>query len=710
MKNPSNRKAVPKTTESAGWVHELAQYVSHDSHSVLYFDDGKKKYNTKQEPLTDALIDTHLSGGQEIGVHLLDKSGKAHCLVLDFDDHGGENQRLVDGTVRYYALRLDHEGINHIVERSRSGTGYHIWLVFEKAKRYDVLRKMALQLLATIPFGDSHLVEGAGGVAKGQIEIFPKGSSVGSSNIALPGAGASARLELKNGELIESDRGDIPLVKDRSPGPRTQKSKADREAAFETLADHLDASDYDQWTRMGHLLIATFGKDDDWAKSSWIEWSQTAPNADPLPKLEEKWDRHFAANPRMSEASFWFAAKNAGYAGPLPFTQRDRDRLAVLERIADVPTIRSREGETFAEIAPRLYVEVTSKAFESHLRRVAWEDSTMLSGEIVQQIQATLDALPANRADMHLRFAKTDLCYFHLGDEEATVIEIDANGWRVAEEPPVRFRQGDGNLPLPMPMEGTHEELRSFFNVDDENLPFLLAFIVSCFLRPGRAMPIAVLTGPAGSAKSTLLEFIVSLIDPKIGVKAGLPKKEDDLVVAAHNGAIVSYDNASTLARLSDELCRLATGGGLRKRTLYTDNEVTAIDVIRPIIISGIDPTVYAQDLIERLLVIELTPPDRYIDDEDLGHKFEEARPRLLGFLLNLVSRVMPLLDNIEVGEVRMAGFARIGEAVSRVLGWQAGWFAAQYKAMIEVQADEAADSDCALSASSLPTHPPPAL
>ena len=198
-------------------------------------------------------------------------------------------------------------------------------------------------------------------------------------------------------------------------------------------------------------------------------------------------------------------------------------------------------------------------------------------------------------------------------------------------------------------------------------------------------------------AKSTALQFTIDLLDPKIGAKAGMPKSEDDLVVAAHSSAVVSFDNATTLAKLSDPLCRLATGGGTRKRELYTDGEVFALDVIRPVIISGIDPTMYQQDLIDRVVLIEMVPPNRRIDDEELAEQFDRARPRILGGFLTLCSQVIAKLGEIDLGgdAPRMAAFARVGEAVARILGHEPGWFVAEYRQMVHLNAREAADGDC---------------
>ena len=55
----------------------------------------------------------------------------------------------------------------------------------------------------------------------------------------------------------------------------------------------------------------------------------------------------------------------------------------------------------------------------------------------------------------------------------------------------------------------------------------------------------------------------------------------------------MSFDNVDTLARLSDALCRLSTGGGLSKRKLYSDGDVFSVDAMRPVLIAGLDPTFY---------------------------------------------------------------------------------------------------------------------
>src|SRR5262245_55179460 len=59
-----------------------------------------------------------------------------------------------------------------------------------------------------------------------------------------------------------------------------------------------------------------------------------------------------------------------------------------------------------------------------------------------------------------------DRLYLDLCDEHWRVVEIDATGWRVIDNPPVRLRRAAGMQALPMPVAGgSVETLRSFLNV-----------------------------------------------------------------------------------------------------------------------------------------------------------------------------------------------------------------------------------------------------
>jgi hypothetical protein len=83
---------------------------------------------------------------------------------------------------------------------------------------------------------------------------------------------------------------------------------------------------------------------------------------------------------------------------------------------------------------------------------------------------------------------------------------------------------------------------------------------------PDKPYPIIAVSGPAGAAKSSFAEFVRTMIDPNEVSLIGMPRRED-LPAFAKNNAILCFDNLSTIsAYLSDDLCRLATGGGVGGR------------------------------------------------------------------------------------------------------------------------------------------------
>jgi hypothetical protein len=98
-----------------------------------------------------------------------------------------------------------------------------------------------------------------------------------------------------------------------------------------------------------------------------------------------------------------------------------------------------------------------------------------------------------------------------------------------------------------------------------------------------------------------------SLVDPSAVPLRTQPRKEEDLIIAAHNSWLIALDNLSGLAPwLSDGLCRIATGGGFGTRELYTNKDESLIDVQRPTILNGIDDIATRQDLIDRSIIINL--------------------------------------------------------------------------------------------------------
>ena len=287
-------------------------------------------------------------------------------------------------------------------------------------------------------------------------------------------------------------------------------------------------------------------------------------------------------------------------------------------------------------------------------------------------------------ASVHVRVGGLDgRLYLDLCDETWRAVEIDATGWRVIDNPPVRFRRAAGMQPLPVPVPGgSVEALRPFLNVrSDADFVLVVAWALAV-LRNRGPYPVIVLSGEQGSAKSTFSAILRALLDPNTAPLRALPREDRDLFIAASNGHVLAFDNVSGLpAWISDTLCRLATGGGFAVRQLYTDQDEVLFDATRPVILNGIEDIVTRPDLADRalFLTLEPIPDDRRRPEAELWAAFEAERPRILGALLDAVVEGLKRLPETQLAKLpRMADFALWATACETAL-WPAGTFWSAY-------------------------------
>ena len=276
--------------------------------------------------------------------------------------------------------------------------------------------------------------------------------------------------------------------------------------------------------------------------------------------------------------------------------------------------------------------------------------------------------------------------YIDLGDAAWNAVRVTRDGWSVVSDPPVRFVRKAGFAPLPIPQpDGTVEELRSFLNVGSNDDFMLMAAWTAFSLSPWGPYPVLVLQGEQGSAKSTTVRVLRSLVDPAVEPLRALPKNERDLAIAANNSWVLAYDNLSGIRdQLSDALCRLATGGGFATRQLYTDDEEIIFRAKRPVILNGIDDIATRGDLQERSLLIPLPsiPEKARVEEAAFWSAFEAARPRVFGALLSGVSAAIRNASSVHLErKPRMADFAVRATAMEGAFRWEAGSFVEAYAA-----------------------------
>ena len=349
------------------------------------------------------------------------------------------------------------------------------------------------------------------------------------------------------------------------------------------------------------------------------------------------------------------------------------------------------DGTGFADLDINGHREtwpIRGKGFRRWLARRFFEATQGApSSEALQSALNVIEAkahFDAPERIVHIRVGGLDgRLYLDLGDATWRAVEIDTTGWRVIENPPVRFRRAAGMQALPIPKRGgSIATLRSFLNVQSDADFVLVVAWALAVLRNRGPYPVLGLSGEQGSAKSTASAILRALLDPNTAPLRALPREDRDLFIAASNGHVLAFDNVSGLpAWISDTLCRLATGGGFAVRQLYTDQDEILFDAARPVILNGIEEIVTRPDLADRavFLTLEPIPEEHRRPEQELWGAFEAERPRILGVLLDAIVEGLKRLPETKLERLpRMADFALWATACETAL-WSAGTFWSAY-------------------------------
>jgi hypothetical protein len=372
-------------------------------------------------------------------------------------------------------------------------------------------------------------------------------------------------------------------------------------------------------------------------------------------------------------------------------------RLVALAQAAGATLFHTPDGEAYASIVVEGHTEtwpLKVKSFRRWLARLFYAEYDKTPGS--QAIQDALGVLEGKAVfdgdeyPVYTRLAEHNgALYLDLANERWHAVEMTASGWQVVETPPVKFRRAKGMLPLPEPVPGgSLAALRPFVNVaSEEDWRLLVSWLLAAF-RPVGPYPVLIIYGEQGSAKSSLVRLVRALVDPNAAALRTTPRDERDLVIAATNGWLIALDNLSHLPDwLSDALCRLATGSGFATRELYTDADETIFAAQRPIVLNGIEEVATRGDLLDRAIILYLPtiPEDQRKDEKVFKAEFEQARPQILGALLDSISAALQHLPTTTLShKPRMADFALWACAAAEACGWTAQDFLGAYQGVRE--------------------------
>lgn len=380
------------------------------------------------------------------------------------------------------------------------------------------------------------------------------------------------------------------------------------------------------------------------------------------------------------------------------------------------------EGNPWATLRVDGHIEhhrLKSKASRRYLAQLYYgEYESAPNSQAVQDALMTLEAKAVFEGPEHPTYTRlAEVCgviYIDLANEGWEVVKVSALGWVVvaADAVPVRFRRPRGMLTLPTPTTGgSLDPLAELLNVEKGSRDHKL--IVSWLLQALRGVgpyPVLVLTGEQGSGKSTAAKMLRALLDPNVSPLRSLSRDERDLFIAAVNGWALAFDNISGLSQwTSDALCKLSTGGGLSTRELFSDDDETLLDALRPVVLNGITDFVDKQDLVSRALQVRLPsiPKAERKSEAAIWRRFDAAQPGILGVLLDVTVEGLGRLPNTQLETLpRLADFALWATACEDALAWKSGDFMRAYDAAQDDLIKDALEAEpVAVAMMKLPTH-----
>jgi putative DNA primase/helicase len=209
--------------------------------------------------------------------------------------------------------------------------------------------------------------------------------------------------------------------------------------------------------------------------------------------------------------------------------------------------------------------------------------------------------------------------------------------------------------------------------------------------------------GEQGSGKTFTQVAMKRTVDPSTNDLRRPPKTEHDLMIAANNDRMLSFDNLSGMPlHLADAFCGMSTGVSLGARRLYTDADEVTFSARRPCVFNGIDTLTEKPDLEDRTITIDLSliPKMDRASEKKMLERFDDIRASVLGLILDATVMDLRRIDTIAEKDLpRMADFACWVMACEPALPWKEGEFIVEYERQINDNRKSHADNDLVATA-----------
>jgi hypothetical protein len=314
-----------------------------------------------------------------------------------------------------------------------------------------------------------------------------------------------------------------------------------------------------------------------------------------------------------------------------------------------------------------------------------------VNGEYLKTAAGTLAAhaeFSGDVRELHTRAAWSgDIVCYEL--RPGHVVKVGAGGWGLEPNPPVLFRHFANLKPLPDPERGgSVKALAAYANLKTNRDKRLFTAYGVTLPLPHVGRPVLNASGAMGSGKTTIGRVLKRLLDPTAPETVRLDPR--DFLQKASHAYLLMLDNQNTVPEWgANTLCRLVTGEADSKRRLYTDDEDVIVELRRAVLLNGINVPTDRGDVLDRSLVVELEriPDDERKTEEEMWVRFAVEHPKLLGAILDVISRAIALKPSIKLSRrPRLADWGEYAAAVYEVMGWGAETFLKDWDEVVKVQ------------------------
>lgn len=254
------------------------------------------------------------------------------------------------------------------------------------------------------------------------------------------------------------------------------------------------------------------------------------------------------------------------------------------------------------------------------------------------------------------------------------VIDIGLNGYQISDKLTSSYLNLISNSSSKLQVEPIQSDLslidmlRELTNFNKEEDLILFSIWVVSLLFPSINSPIMILLGEQGSGKSFTSDLVKNIIDPSLIGKQHSLKSIQDFALLVSKSYLSIVDNLSQVSDdMSDAMCQTVSQGQYTTRRLYTNDEISTIDMKSKLIINGITIKNTKPDLLERSIVLHIDKLNSIdmVSEDVLSQKFRAYLPMILDRIFSTVSSALRTLPNTNLTNApRLADFAKLAIAI----------------------------------------------